>query len=100
MRIVVFIFSVFMLSLALMPCADDMNKDGKAISEMSHDHEHDSGEDLCSPLCFCHCCHVHFQIPSFKNEWKVPSVNPQKQTTYRTSLLESPQRTLFKPPRV
>lgn len=66
------IWSVYLLGLAILPCADDMkvhNSANEILTEhvlykrTSTSHDHHTSVDTCSPLCACHCCHVHVYIP-------------------------------------
>ena len=56
------------MALVGISCADTMpQRDGSEIItvvsavDYYHDHHgHDREWDGCSPLCVCHCCHMHF----------------------------------------
>ena len=60
------IFGIYLLLLALVPCADgvflDKGQHGNAPLEWSDigDHDHD---DDCSPLCACSCCQITISPP-------------------------------------
>lgn len=50
-----------------MACADTVPlKDSEEsitvvkVADNNHDHDHNQDWDGCSPLCVCHCCHIHF----------------------------------------
>lgn len=50
-----------------MTCADSvpLNDDKENVTVVNTadnhpNHEHNQGGDGCSPLCVCHCCHLHF----------------------------------------
>lgn len=55
---------VYLLTLTLMPCPDQMVRSGAGIHEMinlgqpGNDDDH---EDCCSPLCTCSCCSLSFE---------------------------------------
>lgn len=61
MRFFVFIFGLYILCLAMLPCTDaDTCKDEKTsfsskTAHQSHDHGEDD-EDTCTPFCICACC--------------------------------------------
>lgn len=67
-----FILSLYILSLALITCTDAQpvqfsseNHDMVVAtdSHAGHDHSTTSGAmDECSPLCTCHCCHIHVTL--------------------------------------
>lgn len=60
MKIVNYIFSIYLIVLSCLPCADmDVNSSfhsSKEISSNSEDHSHDKEGDACSPFCICNCC--------------------------------------------
>lgn len=67
-----FILAVYIMSLALITCTDAQPvscsvENIEVIMAMDHDADHDhtttSGTmDECSPLCTCHCCHIHVTL--------------------------------------
>ncbi|WP_200978740.1 DUF6660 family protein [Echinicola sp. 20G] len=68
------ILRYYLLVLMVLPCADGDDVSG-TFSEVAMIANHDAGHhhgdmgDDCSPLCVCHCCHIHFMIT------QEPSVN-------------------------
>ena len=65
-----FILALYFLGLALITCTDgnvipDLNDGAQVVlvadSHTSHDHQ-TSDYDGCSPLCTCHCCHIHLSL--------------------------------------
>ena len=72
MKIFTVILSIYFLTLNFAPCSDTPPDRNDAQIEFSQatdaDHEHQSN-DLCSPFCQCHCCHVHaidFELMAFE----------------------------------
>ncbi len=66
MKITCYILSFYFLALSGLACADTVAVDNTSdtlkvytSNDVNDHHSHESGEDHCSPLCFCHCCHVH-----------------------------------------
>lgn len=65
------IVSVYLLVLALLPCADqagwcnvDVPPEVETIIADVGEHDHHSNEeDHCSPLCICSCCHITLRTP-------------------------------------
>ena len=56
------IFALYILSLAVMPCADgytDVSADTVVVIESPAGHQ---DEDLCAPFCICSCCASHIQL--------------------------------------
>lgn len=59
MKTGIFIFSIYLLALSLVPCSDAINECQNIDVEYSHDHEHDHDsdhDDHCTPFCSCSCC--------------------------------------------
>lgn len=108
LKTLAFILASYILALAFVPCADDpsVHHEGHGhdvvltdIGSPCGDHHHNP-EDICSPLCFCHCCHTH--INYFETEFFFSSI--ELPTSYddfyngriTTSIVNPPLR----PPRV
>lgn len=71
MKIACCILSFYFMVLAGMSCADTVPPDNSnetltvlSNTDEHHNHDHNNGWDGCSPLCVCHCCHLHFLPPS------------------------------------
>ncbi|MGV7107278.1 DUF6660 family protein [Flavobacterium sp. U410] len=61
MKFFVYIFSIYILALSIVPCSDAYNdcKSNIAIKELPQSHDHKSDHnDVCSPFCTCTCCSV------------------------------------------
>ena len=65
------ILSIYIFSLAVLPCADESGRCifdveetfGTELHESSdHDHQNE-GSNHCSPLCTCNCCHTTVKTP-------------------------------------
>ena len=65
-----FILAVYFLGLALITCTDgdvlpELSDSGHVVlmddDHAGHDHQ-TSDFDGCSPLCTCHCCHIHVTV--------------------------------------
>jgi hypothetical protein len=65
-----FIFSIYLVALSCLPCADlEVNSLAHSSQEVSANHEkhsHDKENDLCPPFCICNCCGQ--QILNFNQE--------------------------------
>jgi len=63
-KLLTFIFGLYILTLNALPCADvgadvfSDNPQTEVVSASSLDHNHGIS-DTCPPFCTCHCCHVH-----------------------------------------
>ncbi|MGJ1265162.1 DUF6660 family protein [Sphingobacterium spiritivorum] len=62
MKIFVFIFSVYMLGMSILPCTDALyectaNNNQLVEIGLSHEDNHKTEhKDFCSPFCSCQCC--------------------------------------------
>lgn len=58
MRLVALILSLFIVSLSLVPCSDDIHVDEQMELASDHsNHDHEQG-DTCNPFCSCSCCGI------------------------------------------
>jgi hypothetical protein len=60
MKTIAFILSIYILSVLVMPCADNINygsvDSNNEVLASSHDHNESGHEDDCPPFCICSCC--------------------------------------------
>lgn len=75
MKLAWFLFSIYVVSLSLLPCNDIDDCGSFAKTELHKNHSQDkntdSQDDLCAPFCSCTCCGVHgfqFQNHIFKKK--------------------------------
>lgn len=65
MKLVVVLFSLYFLSLSFFPCGDEYaaakDKDSAISCNIELEDQEGHG-DLCSPLCYCQCCHIQSLI--------------------------------------
>jgi hypothetical protein len=62
MRYLAFIFSLYFILLALLPCQDRENM----IASVTHVNSCDTknGQDVCPPFCTCSCCYTARHLTS------------------------------------
>lgn len=84
MKLIWFLFAVYLVSLSLLPCNDVDDCTDFAKTELHKNHSHDkkseTQNDQCAPFCSCACCGVHgfqFQNHIFKEE-KTPCLADNK----------------------
>nr|WP_146052733.1 DUF6660 family protein [Aquimarina sp. I32.4] len=92
------------MALNLMPCNDTISTTEDTHIETStctgDTHDDSTENDLCSPFCQCHCCHVHvvdFNINSY--QLLLPEMYPQLFTHFDSVGKEIPDLP-FQPPKV
>ena len=100
-KLVTLILSLFLLGLSIAPCSDVPKSDNMEISLSSQgDHDHREAEDLCSPLCVCHCCHSHLVVNQvFINELGALTF-PLHRTTYTDPITSGYISSILQPPQV
>jgi len=60
MKFIAAIFSIYILLLTGVPCADEhfADADSTCVELPAQDDSHSDNADLCSPFCFCACCQI------------------------------------------
>lgn len=101
MKLLSIILSFYLIGLTFVPCEDKANQVDTSHEQIAdHEDQHQTGTDLCSPFCQCHCCHIH--ILNFENI-KSEVLNPQVSTLiierHKNSGIDIPN-THFQPPRL
>jgi hypothetical protein len=88
MKTIAFILSIYILSVLVMPCTDNINygslDSNNEVSASSHDHNESGHEDECPPFCICSCCgsiSTYSNIEIFSS--KVVMVSKEYWSTYK-----------------
>ena len=61
MKWLYFILSFYIISLSVLPCADELSYIYKSVSSVTNNsssHENGCKDDVCSPFCTCACCGI------------------------------------------
>jgi len=81
MKKLTFIFTIYILLLAILPCTDlqaQHNEVSHDIEEgISCDDESETHSDACTPFCICECCHTVVQTVKTLNI-PSPTLNVEK----------------------
>jgi len=95
------ILSIYLIGLTVVPCEDDANKEEISIEQVSNlESQQETGADLCSPFCQCHCCHIHvLSIANHTSEVLDIQVSTRIIERHQESGIELPN-THFQPPRI
>lgn len=105
MKILVYIFSLYLLALSCIPCNDALaavpGMPLTAVSSVSSApaEQHSDHADFCSPLCVCSCCNVQLMTVS---HWQYAVIHPQQQYLYPHYTVAIPtagSRAIWQPPR-
>ena len=106
------IFSIYMILLALVPCADG---NGGIIEIVNHmagiehtefeahaDHGNSCEDDYCSPFCICSCCSLAIEIPTDQSlAILMPKLTPTDAPTHYVNIIRSSYKfSIWQPPRL
>lgn len=104
MKIVNYIFSIYLIMLSCLPCADmeigSPMDSSKEITSKNENHSHDKDNDTCSPFCVCNCCgsqgfvsNIPCDFLSFKNsiDTRIPEYKSTITCNYFGSIWQPPQ---------
>ena len=60
----------------MIPCADaeQVSEEFIEYHQTNDDHDHNSEEDFCSPLCVCNCCHTNITLSTYLSFF--PDIQP------------------------
>ena len=111
MKLLLYIFTIYMIALSLVPCGDggggvinfiDYFAGIERTEHSDHEqHSNDCGDDLCSPFCVCSCCSTVFDAPA-KLPLRIypPTPTPEGTPTYFTHLISSSfNHSIWQPPK-
>ena len=103
MKFIALILSVYILALNFAPCEDSGTLDNDIKIEISQHVDEDNsntGLDLCSHFCQCHCCHIHVTYFNL-SEFTVVSNNiSTKLFSHFDNLGKEIPNPILQPPRV
>ncbi|WBL25305.1 DUF6660 family protein [Zunongwangia sp. HGR-M22] len=69
MKFIGIILAVLFLSLSFLPCSDVASDNEEHTHVVESHSDHDGAVDLCTPFCYCQCCHNHmmtYNLPNFE----------------------------------
>lgn len=111
MKIVIHIFTIYMIALALVPCGDGGGGIVEILNHLSgvehehiadHDqHSNDCGDDMCTPFCICSCCSSTVDVP-VELPFQLKSLPPKpenKPSFFSNVLPTSFHHSIWQPPR-
>ncbi|WP_073370954.1 DUF6660 family protein [Flavobacterium fluvii] len=104
MKIINCIFSIYLIVLSCLPCADlevgSLSHPSQEITSNTDKHSHEKSNDACSPFCVCNCCgsqilvyQTNYSFSSFRNiiYTKVPECQSLLTSSYFGSIWQPPQ---------
>lgn len=106
MKLITILFSIYIITLSCLPCADAGVTVGKEIASLHTDTKSPSDkqlEDVCSPFCICNCCHCSGFYKSNDYIKRALTINTfiEKQTTeYTSTLFSNFQNSIWQPPQI
>lgn len=105
-KLIRFIFALYMLFLAVYPCSDDqtcVDEQKVGIVLVANEgHNHATNEqDSCTPFCICSCCAAHIQLNQIADITSTHLIhNTQLNTLYREKPVLNNGSSIWQPPRI
>ncbi|WP_215225719.1 DUF6660 family protein [Echinicola shivajiensis] len=97
------ILRYYLFALMLFPCGDEqvqIDTDSTDTIFLAQDegHQNHSDHDDCSPLCVCHCCHLHYVI---HDQAEINFIKPYSifNKVYVSDIPEDQVKDFLKPPK-
>jgi len=100
MRLLALIFSIYILLLTSLPCAEmkDMNHAQNApVSQRSSNHDN-CGE--CSPFCTCNCCSTPMVCKIDLVDFEVSTIVRKHETNYPALFVTQRSGDIWQPPQL
>ena len=103
MKLIAIILSILTITLAALPCDDEVTDKPEQLvfsSQTSDNDTHDMN-DLCSPFCICVCCFGVVIEPNIQQNILISEFSTTESNTYYTESFSIDFLTrIFQPPRV
>jgi len=107
MKFISCIFSIYLIVLSCLPCADmethSSIQSSKEISSNDENHSHDKNGDTCSPFCICNCCGSQvfaYSADYFYNFVSVKTLIDKKIPEYKSVLTSNFFGSIWQPPQI
>lgn len=101
MKIICYIFSIYIITLLTYPCQDGKDIASLNNTEQSANHSHNDKDcHTCPPFCVCNCCHVN-TIITLKTYFKVIETIPVEIfSVYKVISLKDIVFSIWQPPKI
>lgn len=100
MRLLALIFSMYILLLTALPCAEMKEKDHAQNAPVSQSStNHDDCND-CSPFCFCNCCASPMVCQMDLVVFQVSTIVRKHETNYPTLFVTQRSGDIWQPPQL
>lgn len=105
MKHLILLFAVIFAGIALVPCQDAAASEKACGTEVNgHEaadpHSDETPEDLCSPFCSCHCCHIHKVRIAASANTLLPLTAEESKEALTPMLLSKNFFSIWHPPKV
>ncbi len=99
----VIILRYYLFALMLFPCGDEqvgaeLDAIDTVLLSQDEGHQDHSEHDDCSPLCVCHCCHLHYVVHDH-NEIQFLKPYSIFSKVYLSDIPEDQVKDFLKPPK-
>lgn len=107
MKILSFLFSIYLIVLSCLPCADlgagSAVHSSQEISLIADHHSHEKSSDACSPFCICNCCGCQgftYNAIYVYNFISVKKIINKKNPEYKSLLSSNFYGSIWQPPQI
>lgn len=106
MKLLTILFSIYIITLSCLPCADAEITIGKETASLHIDTKSSTDthlEDTCSPFCICNCCHSSGFYKSNDYIKRAVTVNifiETQATEYTSAFFSNFHNSIWQPPQI
>jgi hypothetical protein len=105
MKHLILLFAVIFAGIVIVPCQDAAASETACGTEIDEQdaadlHSDETAEDLCSPFCACHCCHIHKVKVAASVNTLVPLAAEESKAALIHTLLSKDFFSIWHPPKV
>jgi len=100
----IYILSIILLSISVLPCTDGMDSHAHDLTVIEHqdcDHNTEKNEKDCSPLCVCDCCNTNLIIQQDVNFFRkqIAEIFTPSKEVYSDLYVQAFASKIFQPPK-
>lgn len=107
MRLSIYILSLYLLALAVIPCSDvaytsTVMQDLVVTSTSGHNDPNNDINDICSPFCQCTCCSITAtsKFTSLKLQLAKPAMPSSTYPVWKASFVSNYYGNIWQPPKI
>lgn len=100
MKLVHFIFAIYIAALSVYPCYDECTDASCSADKEVRGQPHDEDGDVCSPFCLSTCCAVHILSQGAVEYVAVVRNTMVDDSAYQLALMPSVVLSIWQPPKL